>query len=438
MGNSDCAGVVMEADGQAGRRSILKNRTGNRIWAIRGLKVLSLLAAVLAVLSIAWKTLYIHRNYDEDRIIGFYREPEDSLDVVLIGASDISRAYCSGLAYEDYGITSYPFTINGDAVQVWRAQLDETMRLQNPDVVVIEVNGALYSASEEEQYHMYQTAVERMALHLPLFSETRLHMIRTYLKETGRYGEALGLLVPLYAYHSNQPGGIRSAAATIRDNLHFGADNNGVLTLRGFETLTRKVSTGKLIPDYEESDATQELDPAYEKALRSFLSYCTKKYPKTNILFVRTPHLFEENNARMQMIFGRTNRIGQIIEEYGFPFLNFEKKKAEVGIDNQTDFYDSNHLNVSGMRKFTKWFSEYLLEHGVEPRALSGVEKEQWEHTARYTKLLLDYYEKLQGEGSNGKDLFESTETLEILRQMEESGGFEAEAASMQKEEAAG
>ncbi len=157
MGNSDCAEMVMKADRKVGRRSILKNHTGNRIWVIRGLKVLSLLAAVLAVLSIAWKTLYIHRNYDEDRIIGFYREPEDSLDVVLIGASDISRAYCSGLAYEDYGITSYPFTINGDAVQVWRAQLDETMRLQNPDVVVIEVNGALYSSSEEEQYHMYQT-----------------------------------------------------------------------------------------------------------------------------------------------------------------------------------------------------------------------------------------------------------------------------------------
>ena len=203
-----------------------------------------------------------------------------------------------------------------------------------------------------------------------------------------------------------------------------------------FETLTGKVPAGKLIPDYEESEATQELDPAYEKALRSFLSYCVKKYPKTKILFVRTPHLFEENNARMQMIFGRTNRIGQIIGEYGFPFLNFEKKKAEVGIDNQTDFYDANHLNVSGMRKFTKWLSEYLLEHGVETRVLSGREKEQWEHTARYTKLLLDYYEKLQGEGSNGKELFESPETLEILHQMEESGGFEAEAASTRKEDA--
>ena len=72
----------------------------------------------------------------------------------------------------------------------------------------------------------------------------------------------------------------------------------------------------------------------------------------------------------------------------------------------------------------------------MEPRVLSGREKEQWEHTAGYTKLLLDYYEKLQGEGSNGKDLFESSETLEILHQMEESGGFEAEAASTRKEDA--
>ena len=56
MGNSDCAGVVMEADGQTGRRSILKNWTGNRIWVIRGLKVLSLLAAVLA------SVILFHKN----------------------------------------------------------------------------------------------------------------------------------------------------------------------------------------------------------------------------------------------------------------------------------------------------------------------------------------------------------------------------------------
>ncbi len=395
------------------------------VWIRRAAKVVSLSLAVLLVMNAAWNLLYIHRNYDEDRIIGFYKEPEDSLDVVLIGASDISRAYSSGLAYRDYGITSYPFTINGDAVQVWQAQLDETMSRQDPDVVVIEVNGALYSSSEEKDYHMHQTAVERMALHLPLLSPARLGVIDDYLVQTGDWGSALGLLLPIYAYHSNQPGGLGSAAATIWDNLHFGADNEGVSTLRGFETITGPAVQCDLVQGLENSDETEELDPAYEKALRKFLQHCQKRYPKASILFVRTPHLFAKGDERMLRIFKRTNRIGEILEEYGYTFLNFEKKKAEIGIDETTDFYDANHLNVSGMRKFTKYFLEYLLAHGVTPRAenLEEQQKRQWEHTAQYTELFLQYYDRLQAEGVVNKDLYECSDVLEVLHAMEESGG---------------
>jgi hypothetical protein len=390
------------------------------VRVIRACKLLSLLAALVLMLFLAWNTLYIHRNYDEDRIIGFYKEPENSLDVVLIGASDISRAYCSGLAYEEYGITSYPFTINGDAVQVWKAQLDETMRRQNPDAVVIEVNGALYSSSDEDEYHMYQTAVERMALHLPFFSSSRAELVTAYLKNSGNWGSALRLFVPLYEYHSNQPGSIQGAVASIWDNLHFGADNEGVSTLRGFETITGRVELGELTPDIEQLDETADLDPFYEETLRSFLSYCREKYPDVNIIFVRTPHLFEKDNERMQLVCRRTNRIAQIIDEYDFPFVNFEKLKDEVGIL-ETDFYDANHLNVSGMRKFTRYFSEYLLSHGVTAAGTDLPEQElcQWNHTARYTELFLEYYDQLQAEGVENKDLYECSEVLEILQEMD-------------------
>lgn len=396
---------------------IPEKERGGRVICRRALKVLSLFLAILLFLAAAWKGLYIHRNYDEDRVTGFFHEPENSLDVVMIGASDISRAYCPGLAYAEYGIKSYLFAINGDAVQVWQAQLDETLRRQKPDAVVIEVNGALYSLSEEPQYHMYQSAVERMALHLPMLSPMRISMIQRYVEETGDIGSRLRLLLPLYEFHANQPGGIRSAISTIYDNLHFGADNGGVLTLRGFETIVGSCTVGELIPDFEKSNETEELDPAYEKALRKFLSHCRKRYPDTNIIFVRTPHLFEKTNTRMQTVFRRTNRIAQILEEYGYSLVNCEKKKAEIGLDAGTDFYDANHLNVSGMEKFTRWFSGYLLEHGVTPREPSSEQKEQWEHTAHFTELLLDYYEELQGQGVNGQDLYESTDLLEILNE---------------------
>ena len=397
------------------------HRNRRRIWLRRGCKVLSLALAVLILMSLAWNLLYIHRNYDEDRIIGFFNEPDDSLDVVLIGASDISRAYSSGLAYKDYGITSYPFTINGDAVQVWQAQLDEAMRRQSPDAVVIEVNGALYSASEEKDFHMHQTAVERMALHLPLLSPIRLQLIEEYLTSTKDWSSALRLLLPIYEYHSHQPGGIGSALATVWDNLHFGTDNEGVSTLRGLETITGPAVQCDLVPDIEKSNETEDLDPVYEKALRRFLAHCKKKYPSTNFIFVRTPHLFAKGDERMLRIYRRTNRIAEIFDEYGYTFLNFEKLKAEVGIDETTDFYDTNHLNVSGMRKFTRYFSEYLLDHGVTASGGNLAEKtrRQWEHTARYTDLFLRYYDRLQAEGVVNKDLFECSEVLGVLREMD-------------------
>ena len=77
--------------------------------------------------------MYYPDNYDANRVSGFYQEPEKSLDVVLIGASDIGRAYCAGLAYRDYGIRSYPFVINGDDVHVWKYQLSEVLAHQKPD-----------------------------------------------------------------------------------------------------------------------------------------------------------------------------------------------------------------------------------------------------------------------------------------------------------------
>ena len=115
------------------------------LYLKRILKGLLVLATIVCVLTLAWQYVYYPDNYDANRVSGFYQEPEKSLDVVLIGASDIGRAYCAGLAYRDYGIRSYPFVINGDDVHVWKYQLSEVLAHQKPDKIVIEVNGALYS-----------------------------------------------------------------------------------------------------------------------------------------------------------------------------------------------------------------------------------------------------------------------------------------------------
>ena len=109
------------------------------LYLKRILKGLLVLATIVCVLTLAWQYVYYPDNYDANRVSGFYQEPEKSLDVVLIGASDIGRAYCAGLAYRDYGIRSYPFVINGDDVHVWKYQLSEVLAHQKPDKIVIDI-----------------------------------------------------------------------------------------------------------------------------------------------------------------------------------------------------------------------------------------------------------------------------------------------------------
>ncbi len=402
----------------------------NRIIGQRMGRMAALLAALILILYGAWSLLYVHRNWDEDRIDGFYREPEDTLDVVFIGASDISRGFSAGVAFEEYGITSYPFTINGDAVYAWEAQLDAVISRQHPDKIVIEINGALYSSSDEEKYQMHRSAVERLAIHLPLLSPDRLQLIGQYLRETKDYGAALRLLVPLYEYHSHQPESFRGAAAVILDNLLRCTDNGGVTTLRGYENLTGKTAVGKLLPDKEKAALREKLDPAYEKELRRFLSYCRKTYPEVELLFIRMPHLIEEKDKRGKTMCGRSNTIGAIFSEYGYDYINYEYLRSRIGIDDQQDFYDSNHLNVQGMYKFTRFFSQYLLQSGVTPSVvrkenggistqLTDRELQQWEHTAKMTDLFVQYCGLLTRQGQNGTELNESGELLEKLYEMD-------------------
>ncbi len=403
------------------RNRIIRQRTG---------RMAALFAALVLILYAAWSLLYVHRNWDEDRIDGFYREPKDTLDVVFIGASDISRGFSAGVAFQEYGITSYPFAMNGDAVFAWEAQLGEVMKRQHPDKIVIEINGALYSSSDEQKYQMYRSAVERLAIHLPLLSPDRLQLIHQYLLATKDYGAALRLLIPLYEYHSNQPKGFRDAAATILDNLFRCTDNGGVTTLRGYENLTGKAALGELMTEAERKALRASLDPAYETELRRFLSYCRKTYPDADLLFIRMPHLVEQGDERGAVMYGRSNTIGSIFAEYGYEYISYEFLRSEIGIEDAEDFYDVNHLNVQGMYKFTRFFSQYLLQNGVTPSVvrqenggisteLTDRELQQWEHTSKMTDLFVQYYSQLTRQGQNGTELNESGELLEKLYEMD-------------------
>ena len=47
------------------------------------------------------------------RFAGFYAEPDNTIDAILIGSSPVYPYYAAPKIWADYGITTYPPTISG-------------------------------------------------------------------------------------------------------------------------------------------------------------------------------------------------------------------------------------------------------------------------------------------------------------------------------------
>ena len=71
-------------------------------------------AIIFAVLfQIATKSFIVIDNVDVANIDGFYQTKENSVDVMLMGASEIYMGYAPGLAWHEYGIKSMNLSIGG-------------------------------------------------------------------------------------------------------------------------------------------------------------------------------------------------------------------------------------------------------------------------------------------------------------------------------------
>ena len=74
------------------------------------------------------------------------------------------------------------------------------------------------------------------------------------------------------------------------------------------------------------------------------------------------------------------NYIADLIEPYGYTFLNLNDYYEEIGIDFETDFYDyGGHANAFGAEKTTEFLGKYLNEHYTLPDKRGQEGYEDWD-----------------------------------------------------------
>lgn len=327
----------------------------------RVLKITALFTVlVLVYVFLSW-FLVRTSSTTEMHIKSFYKEPENSMDVALIGASEMYADYCAPLAYEKYGYTGYNLCYEGAPGQLYNAMLEVYLSRQTPELVVIEVNGYLYS----EEYCKREVNYRRLFDNIPL-SKEKVSLLKKYVADEDR----LSYYLPLIKHHSNW--------RTLRYQLQraerlIKASQDGVSKTKSFSTRTTSDSVKK----HYKRRKHPALNDFGRKSLEDTISFLHERGIE-NVLFIRAPH-------KGQMKKGTNEELESIIINGGYDYLDCDSISEEIiGIDKETDFYNDEHLNVFGCEKFTDFLGGYIDEHYQLKKSHTEAVDKQWQESAQY------------------------------------------------------
>ena len=328
----------------------------------RLLKILALIVPIALFVFFMQANVFCHMDQSTERIRRFYFEEENSLDVVLLGASDVPTAFAPGLAYEQYGFTSYLYTMDANPGSLYKYQLKEILSRQNPQAILVEVNGFLYGDD-------YQTDEARLRIfteNIP-FNANRVETVLHFDTE-----DKTSILLPFIKYHGDWIKGNR----LVETYQWKTGKANGPSMLKGITTCT-------LVAPFDPS-TVEVPDPEKiviaEDALVDFLEFC-KEEEINNIIFTRFAH---RNSASHS---AAVAKVAQVLENYGYSLLNLEEKIEEIGLDFDKDFYNDEHLNIYGMEKTTTYIGSFLADH------ILGAPIEQTAENTKHWEECVDAYQ---------------------------------------------
>ena len=375
----------------------------SRLIVLRTIKLISLFIAVALTAGVLQEYVLCHADHNRERLKGFYLEENDSLDIVFMGASEVYSDFAPGYAYSSNNITSYLFSTQSNSILNYKAQLKNILSRQNPDLIVIELNGALYDNDGETTK---EANLRNYADNVPL-DTIKAEWIAQYGGEN-----TLEYIFPLIKYHSTWkdiPDDMLYQKTVADDRLRGYSYLKGILNeARIFQSTQRSMNSML----QKSAGSKKPLGTLEEQALRELLEFCRDEQ-LDNVVFTRFPHIVV---MRTFSRFERSNTVADIVNEYGYDYLNFELNYEQTGLDETTDFYNLDHLNVYGQKKFTDYLTRYLIDnYGLKAREQSDAQKAKWQECADYYTAYYNYSDSLINSG-NGRELSEDSELIQTLQ----------------------
>lgn len=297
---------------------------------IKNFVFFAILFAIFAGVSNKMETVFIEndnlvqsRNKSTFRIL---REPENSIDVIVVGDSLSYSSISPMVLWKNHGITSYVCGQSGQKIQETYHMLETAFETQSPKLVILETN-------------------------VMFRGKPGLASLKDSIEEWGNH------YIPLFRCHDVWK-------SFLIDKQYPEENYKGF----AFRCTVQPYEKGEYMQETEQKEAMTDTVIDYMGKIEEL---CRENNVK--LLLVGTPSPSNYN-------YRRHNSIQSYAVEHSLDFLDLNLKLGEVGIDWKTDSLDKgDHLNLSGAQKVTKYLGEYLKSEYELPDHRGEASYAAWE-----------------------------------------------------------
>ena len=113
-----------------------------KLYITRAIKISAFILLSALVIGFLQEYVLCHHDANRMRLDAFYIEDKDTIDVAMIGSSEMYSGVSPALLYEKYGVTSFPYATASSTAAAMKTQIKEVERNQSPKLIVIEINTA--------------------------------------------------------------------------------------------------------------------------------------------------------------------------------------------------------------------------------------------------------------------------------------------------------
>lgn len=347
-----------------------------RLYLQRLLKVTALILPITLIVCFSQNYLFRFEDGNTLRLEKFYLEEEDSLDMILLGASEVHHGYAPGYAYTKYGYTSYVYSIDGNISSLYLPQLKEVLSYQDPQLILVDVGGFSRGARLEEQISLIRKFTESIPP-----SANQLETLVNF-----DYDDKASFFFPFIKYH----GDLDLAKNRLAYYFRYPDFFDSPALLKG--TSTHTVAYSGLNDADLANISDEELDAQSEEHLLDLLDFCQEK-KLDNVVFVNFPrHIASQDDKNLME---KIDQIQERITDYGYDFVNLQNKAKDIGLSVPQDFSSPHHLNICGQQKLTEYIGHVAVdEYHLTPREQTEENEAHWEDCADLTDKYFDIAEK--------------------------------------------